>query len=128
MKLLIKLAITALVANALFRVGTEYLVYYKFRDSVREAAMFRAKNNDELGQRIMEIAGTYDVPLAADGFTMRRDDREALVEGSYVKPIELAPGFPYQWRFGFEIQAFVNSVPPLAGAPPKTLQSAPPRR
>ena len=58
MKLIIKLAIAALLANALFRVGTEYVVYYKFRDSVREAAMFRAKNDEELGQRIMELAET----------------------------------------------------------------------
>ena len=118
MKLIIKLAITALLANALFRVGTEYLVYYKFRDSVREAAAFRAKNDDELGQRIMEIAETYDVPLAADGFSLKRDHREAFVQGSYVKPIELAPGFPYQWRFDFEIQAYVSNVALLPGAPP----------
>ena len=117
MKLIIKLAIAALVANALFRVGTEYVIYYNFRDSVREEAMFRAKNDDELGQRIMEIARTHDVPLTSDGFTMRRDTRDSHIEGSYVKPIELAPGFPYQWRFDFEIQARLNNVPPLAGAP-----------
>ena len=117
MKLIIKLAITALIANAMFRVGTEYLVYYKFRDSVREAATFKAKNDDELGQRVMEIAETYDVPLAPDGFTMRRGPREAIVQGSYVKPIDLAPGFPYQWRFEFQIQAYVTSVPLLPGAP-----------
>jgi len=126
MKLIIKLVITALIANALFRVGTEYVVYYNFRDSVREEAMFRAKNDEELGRRIMEIARTHDVPLTADGFTMRRGLREAIVEGSYVKPIELAPGFPYKWRFDFEIQAYLNGVPPLAGAPnPKTPPGAP---
>ena len=117
MKLLIKLVITALLANAAFRIGTEYLVHYKFRDSVREAAMFRARNNEELGQRVMEMAAIYDVPLAADGFTTRRDGREAVVTGSYTKPIEIVPGFPYQWKFDFDIQAFVNSVPLLPGAP-----------
>lgn len=117
MKLLIKLAITALVANALFRLGTEYLVYYKFRDSVREMAMFRAKNDDELGQRVMEVAETYSVPLAPDAFTMRRDAREAVVQGSYIKQIELVPGFPYDWKFDFVIQAYVTDVPPLPGAP-----------
>jgi hypothetical protein len=120
MKLIIKLAILALVANAIFRVGTEYVVYYKFRDSVREAATFRAKDDVELGERVMEIAATYDVPLAADGFTMRRDHREATVLGSYVKPIELAPGFPYAWRFDFEIQAYVTGVALLPGAPQQT--------
>ena len=81
MKLLIKLAVAALLANAAFRIGTEYFVHYQFRDSVREAAMFRAKNDEELGQRVMEVAATYDVPLPPDGFSMRRDAREAVVEG-----------------------------------------------
>jgi hypothetical protein len=117
MKLIIKLAVTALFANALFRLGTEYLVYYKFRDSVREEAMFRAKNDEELGPRVMEIAETYGVPLAPGGFTIRRNAREAVVEGSYVKPIELAPGFPYPWRFDFLIQAYLTNVPLLPGAP-----------
>ena len=66
MKLLIKLAITALIANAMFQVGTEYLVYYEFRDSVREAAMFRARNNEELGQQVMEMAETFGVPPGGD--------------------------------------------------------------
>jgi len=67
MKLLIKLAITALLANAAFRLGTEYLTHYKFRDSVREAAMFRAGSDDELRQRVMETADSYGIPLKDDG-------------------------------------------------------------
>jgi hypothetical protein len=122
MKLLIKLAITAVLVHAAFRLGTEYVVHYQFRDAVREAAMFRARNIEELGQFVMEVAGTHGVPLAPDGFTMRRDNREAVVQGSYVKPIELVPGFPYDWRFDFSIQAYVNNVPLLPGAPMKPPQ------
>ena len=125
MKLLIKLAITALLANAAFRVGTEYLVHYKFRDSVREAAMFRARNDEELGQRVMETAAIYNLPLAPDGFTIRRDGREAVVRGSYTKQIEMVPGFPYAWKFDFEIQAFTNNIPPLPGAPPRPTTQKP---
>ena len=44
MKFLIKLAIAALVANACFRIGTEYLTYIKFRDSIRDAAMSSSSN------------------------------------------------------------------------------------
>jgi hypothetical protein len=119
MKLVIKLAILAVIVNAVFRVGTEYVVYYQFRDTIREAAMFKARTDDELGQTVMETATTYDIPLAPDGFSMRRDGREAVIEGSYTKPIEVFPGYKYQWRFPFTIQAFVNTVPPLAGAPPR---------
>ena len=122
MKLLFKLAITALIANAAFRLGTEYLTHYKFRDSVREAAMFRAGSDDELRQRVMETAASYSIPLKEDGFTIRRDSGQADIQGSYTKPIELVPGFPYAWRFNWEIEAIVNDVPLLPGAPvPKSV-------
>jgi hypothetical protein len=126
MKLLIKLAITALLANALFRVGTQYLVHYNFRDSVREAAMFQAKTDDELRDRVMEIAASYDVPQTDGGFTVKRDARQALLHGTYTKKIEIVPGFPYDWKFDWDIDAYVNTIPLLPGAPtPKSVK--PPR-
>jgi hypothetical protein len=121
MKLLIKLAIFAALVHAGFRLGTEYLVHYQFRDAVREAAMFRARTAEELGQHVMEVATAHGVPLDPDGFTLKRDTREAIVEGSYVKAIEFVPGFPYDWRFDFAVQAYVNNVAPLPGAPPKAV-------
>ena len=117
MKLLFKLALTALIANAAFRLGTEYVTHYKFRDSVREVAMFRAGSDDELRQRIVETAASYSIPLKDDAFTIRRDSGQAVIQGSYTKPIELVPGFPYAWRFNWEIEALVNDVPLLPGAP-----------
>ncbi len=126
MKLLFKLAITALIANAAFQLGTEYLTHYKFRDSVREAAMFRAGSDDELRQRVVETAASYSIPLKEDGFTIRRDSGQAFIQGSYTKPIELVPGFPYGWRFNWEIEAIVSDVPLVPGAPlPKSVH--PPR-
>ena len=119
MKLIIKLAILAAILNAAFRVGTGYVTYYQFRDTIREAAMFTARTDDELGQAVMDSATNYEVPLEPDGFTMRRDGREALVTGSYTKSIEVFPGYKYPWKFPFTIQAYVNTVPPIAGAPPK---------
>ena len=119
MKLIFKLAILAIILNAAFRIGGEYVAYYQFRDTIREAAMFTARTDDELGQAVMDSATTFDVPLEPDGFTMRRDGREALVTGSYTKSIELFPGYKYPWKFPFTIQAYVNTIPPLAGAPPR---------
>ena len=123
MKLLIKLAITALLANAAFRLGTEYLTHYKFRDSVREAAMFRAGSDDELRQRVVETAAAYSIPLKEDEFTIRRDSGQAFIRGTYTKPIEFVRGFPYAWRFDWEIEAIVSDVPLLPGSPtPKSVR------
>ena len=122
MKLLIKLAITALLANAAFRLGTEYLTHYKFRDSVREAATYRSGSDDELRQRVVETAAAYGIPLAEEAFTIRRETGLALIQGSYTKPIELVPGFPYAWRFDWAIEAIVNDVPRLPGSVPKSVR------
>jgi hypothetical protein len=116
-KLLIKLAIVALLANAGLRIATEYLVHYQFRDSVREAAIYRARNDQELRETVMEMAAQQGVPLTADAFTVRRDEREANIQGTYVKAIEVVPGYPYDWKFDFTIQAYISPVPPLPGAP-----------
>ena len=70
LKLLVKLAIVALLANAAYRIGSEYLTYVKFRDAVRDAAMFKAKNDDELTARIMDLAAQYDVPLDEDNIAI----------------------------------------------------------
>ena len=59
MKLLIRLAITALLANAAFRFGNEYLIHYRFTDSVREVATYRAGSDAELRQRVLETAMSY---------------------------------------------------------------------
>ena len=70
----------------------------------------------------METAASYSIPLKEDGFTIRRDSGQAVIQGSYTKPIELVPGFPYGWRFNWEIEAIVSDVPLVPGAPlPKSV-------
>jgi hypothetical protein len=117
MKLLIKLAITALLANAMFRVGTEYVVHYKFRDLVREAAMFQAKSEDDLRDRVIEIANANGVPQSVDKFTVRRNGRQSIINGTYTKKIEVVPGFPIDWKFDWDIDAYKSDAPLLPGAP-----------
>ena len=50
-KLFLKLAVVALLANAAYRVGLEYLTYVKFRDAVRDAATYKTK--DDLKVRVV---------------------------------------------------------------------------
>jgi hypothetical protein len=116
-KFLIKLAIAALVANACFRIGTEYLTYVKFRDSIRDAAMFKAATDAELQDRIMTLAGDYDVPLDASDLTIRREARHVYVDGSYKKPIEIAPTVMYPWPFSWSLDVMTPTTVPFI--PPK---------
>jgi hypothetical protein len=117
MKLLVKVAIAALVANAMFRVGTEYITYIKFRDSIRDAAMFKARNDDELQVEILQLASDYDVPVHAENLAIHREARRVLVDGSYKKEIEIAPRMVYAWPFSWSLDIMTPTTVPIV--PPK---------
>jgi hypothetical protein len=110
-RLLVKLAIAAFIANAAWRAGAAAATHYQFRDSVRQAALTRGQSDEQLQQRILELAGDYDIALAADAFTVRRDDRHVYVQGAYEKKVLLVPGFEYPWRFTWDVDAYVIEPP-----------------
>ena len=110
-KLLFKLAIVALLANAAYHVGSEYLTYIKFRDAIRDAAMFKAKNDTELMARIVELAAQYEVPLQEENLTIERVERKVNVEGWYDKPIEIVPNYKYPWHFGLSLEVVTPAIP-----------------
>ena len=114
-KLLIKLAIVALLANAVFHIGTEYLTYVRFRDAIRDAAMFKAKNDRELMARIMALSEQYDVPLEEENVTLDRMDRTVSIEGWYDKPIEVVPNYQYPRHFSLSLEVM---APPTAVVTP----------
>jgi hypothetical protein len=117
-KLLLKLAAVALLANGVYHVGSEYLTYFRFRDAIRDAAMFKARNNAELMARILDIAGQYEIPLDQDNLTIEREERRVTVDGWYDKPIEVVPNYEYPWHFSIEEEIVVPTMVPLPGAPP----------
>ena len=110
-RLLVKLAIAGLIANAAWRTGSAYLSFYRFKDAAAETAQYsKGKSDDELRQRILDLASNYDVPLADDAVTVRHQDDHTLVDASYMQPVELVPGYRYQWPFTFSIDTF-TSIP-----------------
>jgi hypothetical protein len=113
LKLFVKLAVVALLANAAYRIGMEYLTYVKFRDAVRDAATYKTNDDDDLRKKIMDLAGDYDIPLSQDAVTIRREDRQVMVDGSYHKPIEVVPTFRFDWPFTWSIQAMTPATVPL---------------
>jgi hypothetical protein len=104
-KLLVKLAIAALIANAAWRVGSAYLRFYRFTDAVTQAVQFTPERaGAELPERIVQLASQYDVPLSANDFTVERDARShTIVDGSFTQPVDLAPGFKYDWPFRLHV-------------------------
>jgi hypothetical protein len=107
MKVIIKLAIVALVANAAFHAMTAYASHYKFTDGVQQAAQFGYdKSMAQLRTRVSSLAGELDLPLDEGDFTITRDEHHTRIDGSYVRTVELFPGFPRPWTFSFHIDTF----------------------
>lgn len=111
-KLLIKLAAAALIANAVWRVGSVYLAHYRFTDSVEETLKFGSrKTGAQIHQRVLDLASQYDIPVVDDVVAVRHDDRgHTFVDASYVRPVDLLPWYRYQWPFTVHIDVFVAEV------------------
>ena len=105
-RLVLKLAVAGLIASAVWRLGSAYVSFYKFEDSVRETVEFGAERSEEvLRQRILDLALAYDIPIGADSVTIRLEDGRTVVEGRYTQPITLLPGVSYPWPFTLDVDA-----------------------
>ena len=105
LRLIVKLAIAALVANAAWRIGSAHVSYYKFKDAVSEEAQFGAdKTEDQLRQRVLTLAQQYDLPVGEDDFTVTQTSQRTRIAGAYTTQIEVVPGFKYSWPFKWDVE------------------------
>jgi hypothetical protein len=124
-RLILKLVVAALIASAVWRLGSAYIAYYKFQDGVREAVVFETKGDSDLRERISALAEEFDVPIETgnDGAVkINHQGRHVSIHGSYVQPIELLPGYLYPWNFSWKVDADVaepGTGPRLDGGVPE---------
>jgi hypothetical protein len=121
LKTLVKLAIVALLANAVWRVGSAYLVHFRFEDAVMQAVeQGGRKTVDEIKAQIADLTNEYDVPLAPADIDVHRDDvGHTYVDAEYDEPILLLPNYSYPWRFGLHIEDRGVSAPEPGGSRPR---------
>jgi hypothetical protein len=101
---LLKLALVALVANAGWHLFGAYSPNYKFQDGIQYAAQNRGSlSDDALQARILEIAAQFQVPVTASDVAVSRRGNHTLIDVSYVRPVDLAPGLRYPWPFSFHL-------------------------
>lgn len=115
-KFLIKLAIAALIVNAVWRLGSAYMTFYRFRDAVEESARFSGeRSSDEVRQGVMQIAGRFELPLSEGDVAVTRDgDTSTSVQGEYRQPIRLLPWYEYPWSFRWNLDVPVAKKPSTA--------------
>jgi hypothetical protein len=121
LKLILKLALVALIANATWRLGSAYVTFYRFKDAVAETAQFgNQRSRAELLQRVFELASQFDIPLAIDAVSIRRDDlNHTIIDGSYTQPVDVLPGYRYLCPFTWHLDVF--TVGPSKPEPPGAL-------
>ncbi len=129
-RLLIKLAIAALVLNAAWRVGSTYLRYYQFEDALQELAQFGETRTDkQLCSQAMEKAANLDVPITAEAVTIRRGSNpvfncdkgfeggvmpsargtaKIFIDAVYVDQLRPLPGYRLDWEFKPSVSAWVR--------------------
>ena len=113
MKVLLKLAIVALLANATWHLWGVWAAHFKFKDAVQSAAQFNgSKSESDLQSRILELAAQYDLPVTENNFTLRREQNHTIIDGSYVRPVEFLPGFRFPLTFNWHVDTFT-----MTGAP-----------
>lgn len=117
-KLLLKLAVVALVANAAWHVMVTYSSYYKFKDAVQQTTQFgNDKTIEVLRGRVMQLANDYDVPLSDENLKIRREDLHTITDIAYVQPIDLLPWYQRQWPFTAHIDT--SSDAPMVRETPR---------
>ena len=115
-KTIVKLAIVALIANATWQALNAYWPHYKFEDAVRSTVQYRGDRSDaQLRARILELAANYDVPLDEENLDVRRDQTHTIVDASYVRAVNLAPGYTLRWPFTLHVTTL--SIETLGSAP-----------
>jgi hypothetical protein len=113
LRFVVRLAIVGLLANAVWRVGFEYLAYYRFQDGVRNVIEHGGLPDPVLQQHIQSLARSFDIPVGEDEPAIHHDGEELAVEGRYEKAILLAPGYSYPWAFAWAVRAAPVARPRL---------------
>jgi hypothetical protein len=118
MKIVLKLLAAALIANATFRVGEAHLAHYKFIDAVKSLTQHRGKMTDlQVQDKVFELANQYSIPVSDQSLTITHEElnRRTIVKGSYIRPINVVPGFTYDWPFSIDIETFILEPDKLVG-------------
>jgi hypothetical protein len=108
MKTIIKLAVVIVIANGIWRLGTAYMSYYRFKDAVADLAVHSTGMTvEQVKDRVVELAAAHDEPIAADAIAVRREEHHTFVDGSYTKPVAVLQGYEYPWPFSLNVDGFV---------------------
>ena len=114
---LVRIAVLLLLAHALYRFVPVYMHHHQFKDAVAEAALFSKDRTDaEIIDRVMELAGRYQIPIDRHAVQVTRDDRKTYINVMYEEQIEWVPSYKRTMPFTVEVEGW-HVRPPTAVDP-----------
>ena len=112
MRVLIKLAIVALILHAVYRYGVVYVHYQQFKDAVQETALFsKDRGEAEVVERVMQLAAQYEIPLDRRYVQVRRENEVTIINAAYVEEIEWLPTWKKPMAFNVSTEAYHVKAP-----------------
>jgi len=107
MKLIVKLLIVVVAANAVWHLMTAYIAHYRFTDALEESATYGIDlSDDQMRQRVVDLMTQFDIAADADSFTLRREDKHTIIDGSYLRTVDLLPGYSRPWPFKWHVDVY----------------------
>lgn len=108
-KKVVSLLVFLLIANAGVRLGLVIFHDQRFKDAVRELALFAgqppAKNDDVLRGKVMQLAQDNQIPLDPDFLEITRNNSDngekVTIKFRYAVMVPLAPGYNRRFEFDY---------------------------
>ena len=102
---LVRLVVFGLFLHAVVRIGPEFWHYLKFKDAVTEIASYPGRNtNEQLRDRILQLADQLEVPIGARDVTVTREGNRALVSTAWTAQLEYLPTRFYPYDFVVDVE------------------------
>ena len=108
-KKVVSLLVFLLIANAGVRLGLVIVHDQRFKDAVRELALFAgqppAKTDDVLRGKVMQLAQDNQIPLDPDFLEITRNNSDngekVTIKFRYALMVPLAPGYNRRFEFDY---------------------------
>ena len=89
----IKLVLAFAVITAAFQGARLMVTNYQFEDAVEQVLLFAPNASDaDVTERILMLAGDYDLPLAAEDIAISEHGSDRVVEMTYTTDVAFIPG------------------------------------
>ena len=101
MKTLIQIVVAFVLLTGAVQGGRAAVKHYSFVDAIQEAMLFAgSRNEDQIAEKVLELAGDYQIPLDPNKVTVERLPYQINIEAPYTDQVNLLPGvYTRSWDF-----------------------------